>query len=81
MFKKDKVVEEVVETVEKVGFIKKHAKGLKRGLIAGGALAGLAIVGAVINGKRNADEPDVWSEEADREQFEKDYPENGNSEE
>lgn len=81
MFKKDKVVEVVVETVEKVGFIKKHAKGLKRGLIAGGALAGLAIVGAVINGKRNADEPEVWSEDADREQFEIDYPENGNSEE
>ena len=81
MFKKDKVVEEVVETVEKVGFIKKHSKGLKRGLIAGGALFGLAIAGAVINGKRNADEPEVWSEDADREQFENDYPENGNSEE
>lgn len=66
--------DKVVEVVEKVGFFKKHAKGVKRGLIAGGALAGLAIIGAVVNNKRNSDEPEVWSEDADREQFEADYP-------
>ena len=66
--------DKIVEVVEKVGFFKKHAKGVKRGLIVSGALAGLAIVGAVINGKRNSDEPEVWSEDADREQFEADYP-------
>lgn len=66
--------DKIVEVVEKVGFFKKHAKGVKRGLIVGSALAGLAIVGKVINGERNSDEPDAWSEDADREQFEADYP-------
>lgn len=68
------MADKIVEVVEDVGFFKKHAKGLKRGLIVSGALAGLAVVGAVINGKRNSDELDVWSEDADREQFEADYP-------
>ena len=68
--------DKIVETVEKVGFIKKHAKGLKRGLIVGGGLAILGVVGAVINGKRNAEEPELWSEEADKEQFDADYPSN-----
>ena len=66
--------DKIVEVVEKVGFFKKHAKGVKRGLIVSGALAGLAVVGAVINGKRNSDELEVWSEDADREQFNADYP-------
>lgn len=64
----------IVEVVEKVGFFKKHAKGLKRGLIVSGALAGLAVIGAVINGKGSSDESEVWSEDEDREQFEADYP-------
>lgn len=68
--------DKIVEAVEKVGFFKKHATGVKRGLIVGGALAGLAVIGAVINGKRNSDEPEVWSEDADRDQFEADYPAN-----
>lgn len=68
--------DKIVETVEKVGFFTKHAKGVKRGLIVGGALAGLAVICAVINGKRNSDEPEVWSEDEDREQFEADYPAN-----
>ncbi|MDD3229746.1 MAG: hypothetical protein PHE09_11075 [Oscillospiraceae bacterium] len=66
--------DKIVEVVEKVGFFKKHAKGVKRGLIVSGALAGLAVIGAVINNKRSSDESEMWSEDADREQFEADYP-------
>jgi len=52
---KNTVLEEVVETKED-GFIKKHAKGIKRGLAVVGGLVGVVVAGAIINNKANSDE-------------------------
>lgn len=51
----EKIVTEETK-VEKVNFITKHTKGIKRGLAVVGGLVGIAVAGAIINKKVSGNE-------------------------
>jgi len=61
----EKIVLEENEVI-KENFLKKHTKGIKRGLAVVGGLAGLVVAGALINNKRSNDEGFVCYEKNDQ---------------